>query len=484
MKSILFPINHPAFTLRQLRWVTCLEKDGGIKPVIFSTVGDHLALMLKAKNLPRPKHVIIPPKHLGWLVPSGETSSEKILTSKPSQSKKLTDYVKMKLPVSFYNFGQDVYRNLRSIRTFFLEISRDRKRIAYIRQLIREQKFSAIVILETSPTYDAPLYAKAAKLEGIPLVTSTSSRDNPQSNAQIYKSDPKLTNRNFLNQMMYVFFRKWFIDYQGKRILRLPIRNVLKQELLGISSPSPWHMVGFLEDWVTVQNEVDKAFYIANGVNSERIHLVGSPEHDMAALHLSNKDEIKKSLCLEFDWKSSKPIIVTSLVQTHWISGRNEAEFHDYPSLLDAWMKPLKEQNVFNVVISLHPSQTYEKMKFLEDDNVRISFRDITEVVIVADLFISCMSTITPLALGAGIPTIIYDVYRYIKECPALGYSSAPGVINATFHSEYSGAIERITQKDSTFLSELKKKQQQNAQNWGLLDGGSTKRFSKLLNSI
>jgi hypothetical protein len=425
-------------------------------------VGSHLDRIIQEKNLLRPRNIQVPPPELKWVREPKEKVKEQVKSSNKNRIKYLSKF----------------YMILRSVFKFFLDLRIQHNRIKYIASLL--DHVSAIILPEASPAYDTPIYAKAASMVAVPLLTTPFSRDTPNSYAAIYKTNKDLNERSLLRRINDFLFPHWTIHYQDIKISRIEPRTVLIHELLRMASRKPWNTIGSFENFVAVQNKIDYEFYSQNGVSKEKLYIVGAPEQDSLYQAQLNNISLKKQVCQELNLDPEKKIVTTPLVQTHWVSGREEAEYQDYRTMIDAWMAPLKSQNSQNVIISLHPSQKYSDFSYLESEHVKISQREITELIAITDLMIACVSSVIPLAIAAGKPVINYDVYRYSLENNFLAFPEALGTITVTNYNEYVESLQRCI-KDESFYNELQNLQKSISSDWGMLDGKSCKRLSDLI---
>lgn len=474
MITILLPITNEAFTLRQMRWANALS-GGECRPVVLCTVGDHAEKMIRDKNLQRPAHLHYPPQGLGWAIGGAPSSSAFSVSAK----KRFRNYI----PSQFI----EIFRYLRSLLYFARDLRRGEKltcqRIAFLCEYIRRERVDGIVLPMANPEHDSPLIIAAARLEGIPVITSPMGRDNKNSYAMIYKTDRTLFRPGLLRCWFKWNYPQWFYKINSIELIRLSPLEALIQERTQIASPIPWDTIGAHEDFVANQNLIDQNFYLQNGVTPSKMEVIGSPEHDQLAYWMGRRSEIREKVFSELALDKSKGVILAALVQTHWISGREEAEFQNYPDMIRAWMAPLLAQTTHNVIISLHPSHRYEDFRYLEKEGIRISRRDFMELLPITDLLIASLSSIIPLAIAAGIPVVNYDVYRYSIENSYLSFSEAKGTITVLDQHQYAQSLLRITE-DYGYYAELKAGQEMSAAEWGKLDGQAHQRLVNLMSHL
>ena len=77
----------------------------------------------------------------------------------------------------------------------------------------------------------------------------------------------------------------------------------------------------------------------------------------------------------------------------YYPGGRPECEFKEYNELADFWLSTLAKIKDHHVLVSLHPSVTYEGMKYLEKRGVTIVKEDISELIPLCDIFVASVSS-------------------------------------------------------------------------------------------
>ena len=68
MKKVLLILNNQSFTRSILRWYHVILKQNKWEPIIFSTVGNHLADQIKQMGVDAPT-TLLPFEGLNWLLP-------------------------------------------------------------------------------------------------------------------------------------------------------------------------------------------------------------------------------------------------------------------------------------------------------------------------------------------------------------------------------------------------------------------------------
>ena len=472
MPRILLLANHPAMNRNIIRWAVVLRERKVCEPVLFSTSGDLrgvIAGMGVSGDLP----VLYPAPGLGWAVAAG--SSPHVAIERPST---VRGRLKALLPGPVESAARHVlfaYRTLANVRTL-------RRQVRYVRALIREQRIEAVLLSESSPAYDAPVFIKAAKAERIPVVTAPIDHYGRLDHAELYLTNQLLAAEAGINRLAAGRYPRWEVKYKGRRLLRVQPELLLAQEWLGMASPEPWRMIGAWEDAVVVTGAAMRDFFVTDGVDAGLLEIVGSPELDIAAQAVESRSRGRAELHESLGLDGSKPLILSALVANHYLSGRPDAEYEKYGELIEGWVRPLGEIEGYNVVISLHPSQSIEEFRYIEAWGVKISQRDITQLIPFSDMYVACSST-ARLAIACGMPVVYYDVFRYSLAMPALTFGEQGGTFVVLTRADYLAIVNRLA-GDPVFFADAARRQRESAAYWGPLDGKSADRLSHFLTAL
>lgn len=368
------------------------------------------------------------------------------------------------------------YLKIYLIPAVFAEILQSNWIIKQFRKLLKESAITSVILSESTPDYLAPELNKASR--GIATVYSHPyERMEPDDYALIYKGS-YLQITDPLGRFMAKYFPKWKYHFQSADILRASPEKILAQELLNMSSEKPWETFGYLEDYILSSNTLIKNHLIdVCQVPEEKIVLTGSAQldilHQIMSSHGKKQEMIGRLRSL---FGNEKPFILSSLPQTHWVTGRDQAEFDNHKDMLEAWISPLTQQKRYNVLLSLHPSMERDDFAHLEQDNARIIDENIIDLMPLCELFVNNLSTVMQFAAACGIPVINYDVYRYSEDLEKYKYNEFGGILTVTSKEEYQKMINEIC-TDNTFLFEMRKEQERVAGHWGPTDGKSAERI-------
>lgn len=472
MKKVLLVINNDAFGRQIKRWALLVKKQGEWEPVIFIThemMNRHLeecrinGITILSFNPPSSDHQ-------SMLKKSSESDFTIVQKLKGSlrQNPNLC-LIYRNLYQSFYFF-----HNFISLKNELL------KKIRIIKNLLDQHQINAVVIPESGPAYEAPLFIHSAHAECIPVITIPTEKYSATDFAEYYLTDTNLNINSFTKKLVGHFFPHWVISHKGHRILRVQLGLIFVFEYLHLSPPHPWKMVGNDEDIVAVDSKTTYDFYLNEGVSPSQMQIIGTSEHDFMTEIIQDSKKRKSDLYNSLGLRSDRPLILSALIADHYLSGRPECDFKNYSDMVQFWVQSLATAKDYNIIVSLHPSQKNDEMSYIEQWGVKICHQDIVTLIPLCDIFIALSSTI-PWAIACSKPVIVYDPYRYNFDSTM--YKNVPGVIYVKEQHDFIKALQRLT-TDPEYYKEVVLKQAAYAEQWGKLDGKTGDRFIQLFNQV
>jgi hypothetical protein len=366
---------------------------------------------------------------------------------------------------------------------FITIVSEIQKHLYFMQKLIKENHIAAMLISESSPAYGAPYLIESAHREGIPVITLPIEKATSRHYAENYLYDTDLYLTRIINRAISLVKPHWVFEHKGIKLIRLQPELILGLEWVGLHCPNPWMLVNNSEDAIAVDSEASLDHYLREGIPVDKLHLVGNAEQDLMYETLQNRAQLLRSLAMRLDLRSNTPILLSPLVQDHYISGRPECDFQDYESMVEFWVKSLAEVEGYQVIINLHPSHSYNqethKWNYLEKWGVRVCDDDLSALIPLSDLYVAAGSSTIPWAIACGIPVINYDIYRYRLTL----YHDTPGVLDVQEQEDFLFELGKIT-KDSSYYQQIKNHQAASARKWGNLDGKANERLVRLINTL
>lgn len=158
-------------------------------------------------------------------------------------------------------------------------------------------------------------------------------------------------------------------------------------------------------------------------------------------------------------------------------------EFTSHKEVSRFWAETLRDvaqENGAMVMVSLHPTLLGDDYSWLEHEfGFTLWSNSLTDILPLADIFVSCVSSTLIWAANLGVPSINYDCYRY-------GYREfdETGVIKtASSKSDFIKLMDRIF-SDQDFYNDLKRGAELGRGYWGFFDGRSEERIVKAIVKI
>ncbi len=474
MRKVLLVINNDAFGKQMARWALAIKRHGRWEPIVYigaDHIERHVAACREEGIVILSSNVLASRKFVGG---DKAIQSQTILSN---SWKMIFHYVHRGL----LRFLQVCRKGLFPLQVFYT-IGEITRQLRIVRYLIRQNQVSALIISESSPAYGAPVYIQAAHQEHVPVVTVPVEKFTVHDYAEMYLSDSGLSLECPINRLIAGMYPAWVIEHKGQKMVRVGPNLIFALERLGIRPPHPWQMVDNLEDIIAVDSQISLNHYIAEGVPAWRMKVVGNAEQDIIYNVQRDARGLKSSLLKSLGMPHDRPMLLSALVQNHFLSGRPECDFQDYETMVEFWVRSLGMIDGYNVVINLHPSHSYNqdshKWDYLEQWGVKICREDIATLIPLCDIYVAATSSTIPWAIACGKPVINYNVYRYRFSI----YRNMSGVIEVQEQMDFLKALKRLT-SDPLYYSKVSTYQMANGPQWGLLDGKAVERLEDLLAS-
>ncbi|GAB5490308.1 MAG: hypothetical protein Phog2KO_05230 [Phototrophicaceae bacterium] len=345
----------------------------------------------------------------------------------------------------------------------------------YIPKFLKEHDIDVIVLPEDNVSYGAPIWVKCANDLKIPSVIMPYTIANATEAATVLSADPQYVANegNSINWLISKKYPKWTYKYEDKILLRRPGVDVWMMEYYGVSTPNPWLFYSTHAQALFIENQAMKKYHIDSGVAEDNMIITGAAYDDTLANYLHNKDEFRAELFRELGLSPNKPLLLVALpprIQPDKLP--NVDDFDDFVEIVEFWMSNCGNIEDWNVVVSLHPSLSFDDYLFIEDWGVKISRRDISQLIPMADVYLACVSATIRLAVACGIPVINYDVFRFRYQ----DYVGIEGVFAVEERDDFLAKLQDLTSNEVSLKQAQLMIKPFSAQ-WGMLDGMSTKRI-------
>ena len=293
------------------------------------------------------------------------------------------------------------------------------EKIKSFQLLLQENSIKLVVLSSNCCAYSCMWLTKAAQDLNIKVCSLPFGMGTPDTNARkAYYSSKKRLYRplNFITGLM---FPKWKHHFMGKTFLYASYASVWIQELLDAAPLVPWSNQGGNADRIFVESPFMMDYYKAQKISADKLLLTGTLYDDAIGMALAEGGNKYRGLCKKLKLDPSKKMILVSLPPLMLSAlGSPVSEYMSQEEALMALLAPLSTYtDTYNIVVSVHPRLNKETVREYLPRNIVECDDPIEKIVGLANMFINCQSTTCRMALGAGIPCLDYDFYRFRFAC-------------------------------------------------------------------
>jgi hypothetical protein len=352
------------------------------------------------------------------------------------------------------------------------------RQMEYVRRLIRELKISALV-LPADNRYDQSAYVKAAHLEGVGVLVVPQFMAGHLEWAEYVWGKPAYHVKGFRNRLAAIFYPRWRLEYKGRELLSLPGADVITRELMGIVPPLPWVLHSGAADAIAVESEAVKEYCLNEGLPDCQVKVTGSVAHDVLFKVASEREIKKAELLKKFEMDDNLPVMLSSIPPDSLYMGRPECDFRTYRELIEFWCASLSLVKGYNHLAVLHPSLSYQDLKYIEDYGVKIVREPTVNVIPLCDIYVASISSTIQWAIACAIPVVNYDVYRYHYT----DYADVGGVITVEEKIDFVDVLLKFA-NDTEYYFKYSHLQEHEAPKWGVLDGNAVLRLREAISTV
>lgn len=334
----------------------------------------------------------------------------------------------------------------------------------------KKSKFDLLLMAEANIAYTNEIFIKSFSKIGKPTVIYPYTFSTPLEPATTYK---KCRLHRYRKSFARLIDKKWIYEFEGNKLIRMPITQILAIEAFHCTPPHPWVQESCTANKIIAESERIKKHYITQGIPESQISVCGDINHDVMHASLISKDDIKRDECEKLGFDPDSKIVLFA-VFPDCINYNTGCEFNDYYKMLEWITLELQKIDHYNLIICLHPALKASDFQFLETDRAKMSMQSTAHLLPIADLYVSSVSASIKMAIALGVPVFNYDVYNFKYR----DYADVGGVLHIESKSQFKQAI--IDTNKGSLISTLKIKQEQSSNEWGLIDGKSMERFLDL----
>ncbi|WP_422371743.1 hypothetical protein [Hoeflea sp.] len=260
----------------------------------------------------------------------------------------------------------------------------------------------------------------------------------------------------------------WLRQGNGYAITRLPFMEMLGREIFGLAPFDPWLVNSNGADVIALESRAMERIYRSFGFPSGQLHAVGHPLQDRLAEVRSRRMELRRALAERHGHDPSAPLIVVAMPPDQL--GNRPSPFDSYADLMAAFAILPAQLTGAAVVVSPHPNITGEQKQQIVALGGKLEDMSAAELLPLADLYLTCVSSTIKWALGLGIPVIDFDCYGYNYT----EYLDLPQVRPVKTVEGLSTALEGWS--DAGQRERLEAAARDGAAEWGDIDGNALER--------
>lgn len=239
---------------------------------------------------------------------------------------------------------------------------------------------------------------------------------------------------------------------------------------LNVMPKKPWLLGGGNSDFVLLESSREKERLLNYGAEPGKYVVTGTSTLDQLFYNLKNQESIKNAVFSEIEIKKYSKVIVFALPQyfEHGLMSKV-----DQTKCFEDLFKKLKLLN-YTFLVSLHPKANRGDYEWINkiSDNIRVSDRSISELVVLADLFVGTYTSTMAWALLCHKECVILD-HADLNYSNFLTEFEIPVYAN---NSEFLNFLNEPSEWSNCNFNEVDK--------LGVLDGNSKDRIASLLKSL
>jgi hypothetical protein len=354
------------------------------------------------------------------------------------------------------------YRRRSFLYSAFSEVRWQR----YLDKRLFSLKPDLVVLLEDNAEGLTGLVSHGSRRRSIPCVILPDYLPNPAEPARYYFNDPLHSADTLPGRLARRFAPEWMLEYDGKRLLRLPANAIMVQLMRGRQSPQPWILNAGYTDAILVESKASLRHYGHLGFKLEKLRVIGGAIDDMLHAIQIERDQRRQELNSKYEFDPAKPLIVCSFPPDQYTAATEGFEFKTYGDLCRAWFEALAGvSGRTNIIVVRHPRTKASELSRYATGGVQIATETLESILPVADLYVACISTTIRWALALAIPVINYDTYRYDYG----DFSKANACSEVTRFDAFREELERMLQPGE--LNRLSVVAREDANEWGSVDG-------------
>ncbi len=274
------------------------------------------------------------------------------------------------------------------------------------------------------------------------------------------------------NWLLARLYPQWSYEYKTKKLVELPAAQAFSKQSLGIVMSHPWVYNASEANLILLESEYALDQLSEQGVELKNVIITGRVAHDEMYETMCQRDRLREKLVNDYGLNPDHPIVTAALTPDKFEIFGWRTEFKDYRSMVENWIEILVSENNIQILISVHPSDTQDNVRYLERSRVFFASEPLSRLIPLSDLYVTDCSATARIAAACGVPVLDYDLYQFNLKFNQVG----DGLVYVNSKSDFEREWKNIwSEKDR--LKELSALQSKKGGYYSLLDGGAEKRI-------
>jgi hypothetical protein len=336
-----------------------------------------------------------------------------------------------------------------------------------------------IILAEENVGYATEVVVRVAQTQGARALVMPYTLATALEAAEALYHDQRCQVRTPWRRLFAKVFPHWVYEHRGVRLLRLPLKQALALELLGLAPPQPWVLHGGSADALAVESDAMLGYYQKLGLPAAKLVRTGSLADDTLAATHRDRAALRQRLCEELGLIPHHPIFLSAMPPDQLVKTRPQCDFANYDDLINFWLGALSRLAGVNNVLLLHPRTKPDAFAHAARFGCHVARWDTARLIPLCDVYVASVSATIRWAIACGKPVLNYDVYRYRY----IDFVDVPAVLTVEEQSDFTRHLERLA-ADELFLRDLTAQQASSSRQWGNLDGQASTRLLRLCDQL
>ena len=151
---------------------------------------------------------------------------------------------------------------------------------AHADAIIRQAAPDAIVLFEDNVGDATRFLGAAAAARDIPYVVLPTTIPNPREPANVYRHARSHAAVGFAARYVARRWPEWTYEFEGRKLLRLPVPAILALKFVRADIPTPWILNSGQARAICVESRATQSIYRRLGFGDNQLALTGSPVDD------------------------------------------------------------------------------------------------------------------------------------------------------------------------------------------------------------